>query len=252
MTVWFFTLISVTIVSLISLIGIFTLSIRTDRLKTLILSLVSFAVGGLLGDALIHLIPESFEQLGPGPLTSLLIILGLLLFFVLEKFLRWQHCHIPTSADHIHPVATMNLVGDAVHNLMDGIIIAVGFSTSTPIGVATTLAVIFHEIPQEIGDLGILMHKGLSVWRALGLNFLSSLTSFAGAILALTVGPHVTDFAAYCLPITAGGFLYIAGSDLIPELHHSEDRLSTSVKQLAFIVLGVGMMAILAFVEQRS
>jgi zinc and cadmium transporter len=250
MTVWLYTLASVLIVSLISLVGIFTLSIKVEHLKTAVLSMVSFAVGGLFGDALIHLIPESFEQLGSGPLASLLIVLGILLFFALEKLLRWQHCHIPTSADHLHPVSTLNLVGDAAHNLMDGMIIAVGFSASTSIGIATTLAVILHEIPQEIGDLGILMHKGLSLPKALVLNFLSALMSFIGAIFALLIGPHVTEFTAYCLPITAGGFLYIAGSDLIPELHHGEDiRLSTSVKQLGFIMLGVGVMFILVFVE---
>jgi len=247
---WLPTLLSVTIVSLISFIGIFTLSIKIERLKTLMLYLVSFAVGGLFGDALIHLIPESFEQLGSKPLTSLFIVFGILLFFSLEKFLHWQHCHIPTSQDHIHPVATINIVGDAVHNFMDGIIIAVGFSTSISVGIATTLAVILHEIPQEIGDLGILIHKGLSIPKALSLNFLSALMSFAGAILALMIGPHVTELTAYCLPITAGGFLYIAGSDLIPELHHGGDmRLSTSLKQLGFIILGVGIMFILAFWE---
>ena len=241
---------SVALVSLISLIGIFTLSIKPERLKTFIMSMVSFAVGGLFGDALIHLIPESFEQLGSGPVTSIFILLGLLIFFSLEKFLRWQHCHIPTSENHIHPVATLNLVGDAVHNLMDGVIIAVGFSTSVPIGMATTLAVIFHEIPQEIGDLGILIHNGLSIKKAMALNFLSALTSFVGAAFALAIGPHVAGFTAYCLPITAGGFLYIAGSDLIPELHHGEEvRLSTSLKQLTFIMLGIAVMAILAFLE---
>ena len=250
MVVWLYTLGSVSIVSLISLIGIFTLSMKIERLKNMILILVSFAVGGLFGDALIHLIPESFRQLGSGPITSLFIVLGILLFFSLEKFLRWQHCHIPTSADHIHPVAALNLVGDAVHNFMDGIIIAVGFLTSIPIGLATTLAVVFHEIPQEIGDFGILTYKGLSVRKALTLNFFSALTSFVGAILALVIGPHVAAFTTYCLPITAGGFLYIAGSDLIPELHHGEDmRLSTSLKQLGFIMLGVAIMVVLAFLE---
>lgn len=250
MAVWTFTLASVALVSLISLIGIFTLLVKMDRLKKIILYLVSFAVGGLFGDALIHLIPESFDQLGSGPRTSLFIVLGILLFFVLEKILRWQHCHIPASKDHIHPVAALNLAGDAVHNFMDGIIIAVGFSASIPIGIATTLAVIFHEIPQEIGDLGVLIHKGLSIPKALSLNFISSLMSFVGAALALAAGPHMEQFTAYCLPVTAGGFLYIAGSDLIPELHHGEDvRLSTSLKQLGFIMLGVGVMAALAFLE---
>lgn len=250
MSVWINTLMSVGIVSLISLIGIFTLTFKPERLKSMILLMVSFAVGGLFGDALIHLIPEAFEELGSGPMTSLLIVLGIFLFFILEKFLHWQHCHVPTSEDHIHPVAMINLVGDAVHNLMDGVIIAVGFMAGPEIGFATTLAVVFHEIPQEIGDLGILMHKGLSVQKALMLNFLSALMAFAGAILALWIGPKVTGFTAYCLPVTAGGFLYIAGSDLIPELHHGHDvNLKNSVKQLAFMLLGVGVMVLLTFLE---
>ncbi len=248
--VWVYTFLSVGLVSLISLIGIFTITLKPERLKGMVLTMVSFAVGGLFGDALIHLIPEAFEQLGSGPVTSLLIVVGIFLFFALEKFLRWQHCHIPTSENHIHPVATINLVGDAVHNLMDGVIIAVGFLASPQIGFATTLAVIFHEIPQEIGDLGILIHKGLSIKKALFLNFLSALMSFAGAMIALVIGPKIAGFTAYCLPVIAGGFLYIAGSDLIPELHHGHDvNFRNSAKQLIFMVLGVGIMVLLAFLE---
>ena len=248
--VWVYTLVSVVVVSLISLIGVVTLAFNPERLKKMILYLVSFAVGGLFGDAVIHLIPEAFKKLGFGLNTSLLILAGLLLFFSLEKFLRWQHCHVPTSEDHVHPVVTLNLVGDAVHNFMDGIIIAASFSVSIPVGLTTTLAVILHEIPQEIGDFGILIHKEMSIPKALKLNFLTSLTAIAGAVLALWIGPHIEGFTSFVLPITAGGFLYIAGSDLIPELHHSDHvKLSTSLKQLLLIILGIAIMALLVFLD---
>ncbi len=250
MKVWIYTLVSVSIVSLISLVGVFLLSFDQKRLKKILLYLVSFAVGGLFGDALIHLIPESFEQLGSSLATSIYIIVGILLFFILEKFLHWQHCHIPTSKEHIHPVATINLVGDAFHNLMDGILIGASFLAGPHIGITTTIAVILHEIPQEIGDFGILIFKGLSIPKALMLNFLSGLTAILGAVISLTIGPHVAGYSAVLLPITAGGFLYIAGSDLIPELHHGSDvTVKMSVMQFVCIVLGVAVMALLTFIE---
>ena len=174
-------------------------------------------------------------------------------FFVLEKFSRWQHCHIPTSSEHAHhahPVVALNLIGDAVHNLIDGMIIAASFSASIPIGITTTLAVLLHEIPQEIGDFGILIHGGLSVQKALLFNFFSALTSLVGAIIILVTGPWIASYSVYLLPITAGGFLYIAGSDLIPELHHGSDvKISTSVGQFLMIILGIGVMALLMFLE---
>ena len=251
MTIWIYTIVSVVIVSLISLIGVFTLALKKDRLQKILLFLVSFAVGGLFGDALIHLIPESFEKLGFRLLTSLGILSGILLFFVLEKFLRWQHCHIPACHDHTHPVVTLNLVGNTVHNLIDGMIIAASFLVSVPIGITTTLAVVLHEIPQELGHFGILVHGGLSVKKALIYNFLSALASIAGAILLLIVGPHIQGLTLYLLPITAGGFLYIAGSDLIPELHHGTDvKFSTSLIQFLLIIFGIGLMALLVVFDK--
>ena len=250
MTVWIYTIVSVTIVSALSLIGVFTLAFNKEKLKSILLFLVSFAVGGLFGDAIIHLIPESFKRLGANLTTSLCIIGGILFFFVLEKFLRWRHCHIPSSNEHIHPVATLNIVGDAVHNFIDGMVIAASFSVSIPIGMATSLAVILHEIPQEIGDFGILLYGGFSIKKALIFNFLSALTALVGALLFLMIGPYIKGYELYLLPITAGGFLYIAGSDLIPELHHkSEVTIPMAVGQFLMIVLGVGLMATLIFLE---
>ncbi|MCR4337501.1 MAG: ZIP family metal transporter [Candidatus Omnitrophica bacterium] len=244
-----YTFLSLIVVSLLSLVGVFTLSLNRERLKKILLYLVSFAVGGLLGDAFIHLLPETFEKIGFNITVSLLVLLGLVLFFILEKFLRWQHCHIPTSSEHRHPMVALNLIGDAVHNALDGMIIASSFMISPAIGLATTLAVIFHEIPQEIGDFGILVHGGLSVKKALQYNLFSALAAFVGAGVVFVVGPHIQEYLVYILPITAGGFLYIAGSDLIPELHQHDARISTSAGQLIAILLGISVMALLAFIE---
>lgn len=248
MKIWVFTMVSVLIASVISLIGVFTLSLNPDRVKKGLLFLVSFAVGGLFGDVFIHLLPESFEKLGANLTTSLYIILGFLIFFVLEKLIRWRHYNMHTSEEHVHPVVTMNLVGDAVHNLIDGMLIGASYTVSMSIGVTTTLAIILHEIPQEIGDFGILLHGGLSVRRALAFNFLSGLIAILGAIISLTIGRYVEGYTGALLPITAGGLLYVAGPDLIPELQQ-EVKISVSVGQFTSIVLGVGIMALLVLVE---
>ncbi|MDP2921009.1 MAG: ZIP family metal transporter [Candidatus Omnitrophota bacterium] len=250
MKVWLWTLGSVMVISLISLVGVATLSINKTKLRAMLLFMVSFAVGGLFGDAFIHLLPQSFEALGANLKTSLYILAGIFIFFILEKFIRWRHCHIPTSKEHIHPVATLNIIGDGVHNMLDGMIVAASFAVSVPIGIATTLAVILHEIPQEIGDFGILIHSGMSAQKALFFNFLSALTAIVGAITALLLESRIKGFSSYLLPITAGGFLYIGGSDLIPELHKEDHvKISTSLAQLSAIMLGIGIMALLVFVE---
>lgn len=248
MVAWIYSVVSVFLISLVSLIGVLALSLNRDRLAKLTLFLVSLAVGGLFGDAFIHLLPESFQELGTNLSVSLYVISGILIFFVLEKFLRWRHCHIPTSEEHMHPLATINLVGDAVHNLIDGMLVGASYMVSLPIGIATTLAVIMHEIPQEVGDFGVLIHAGLSVKKALALNFLSALTAMLGVILAIVLGSEIEGFSLSLLPIAAGGFLYIAGSDLIPELHH-EVKVLRSLLQFVMILLGVGVMALLIFLE---
>ena len=250
MVVWVYTLTSVILVSALSLVGIFTLSLNKNRLQKILLYLVSFAAGGLFGDALIHLLPESFERLGAKLSTSLYIVSGILIFFILEKFVRWRHCHVPTDQSHLHPVVTMNLLGDGLHNLIDGMIIGATYMVSIPLGITTTLAVVLHEIPQEIGDFGVLIYGGLSTAKALAFNLLTASVSIAGALISLCVGPLIGDYAVTLLPITAGGFLYIAGSDLVPELQQECDvNVSSAVLQFIFMILGIGVMALLVFLE---
>lgn len=244
--IWFYTIISVLIISLISLVGIFTLSINTKVLKKILLILVSFAAGSLLGDVFIHLIPEMVKNGGFSLLASLFLLLGIMVFFVLEKILHWRHCHVPTSENHPHPVGLMNLVGDGLHNFIDGMIIAGAYIVNPALGVATTLAVVLHEIPQEIGDFGILIHAGYSRYKALWFNFISALTSFVGAITILIVGINIESITNFLIPFTAGGFTYIAMSDLIPQLH-KQTGFGKTVLQLIFFLLGIGIMMLLLF-----
>jgi zinc and cadmium transporter len=244
MAIWIYSLLAVTLISLVSLVGIFTLAIKKERLTRLILFMVSFAVGALFGDAFIHLIPEAFEKLGNGVLVPVLILAGILLFFVMEKFILWRHCHYPTTEKHPHPVVFMNLIGDGVHNLFDGMVVAASFMVSIPVGIATTIAVLLHEIPQEIGDFGVLIHGGISIQRALLLNFVSALLAILGAVLSLTMGPYIKDYAVFVLPLTAGGFIYMAGSDLIPFLH-DEPSGRRALLQFLFILLGIMVMFLL-------
>lgn len=248
MAIWIYTILSVALVSSISLIGVFFLSLNEKLLRKILIFLVSFAVGGLFGDAFIHLLPESFEKLGSNLSTSLLILAGIFLFFVLEKFIRWRHCHVPpASHSHEHPLVTMNFIGDGAHNMIDGMLIAASYIVSIPLGMTTTLAIILHEIPQEVGNFGVFVHAGLSVKKALLLNFSTAIFSFLGAIIALVAATYIAGFALLMLPITAGGFIYVAGSDLMPELHH-EGKASTSAYQFISILLGIGMLALLTLV----
>src|SRR3989344_1722071 len=246
---WLYALESVFLLSLISLIGIAALSIKSKRLQKFLIYVISFSAGALLGDAFIHLIPEISKPAGLTIQISVYILAGIILFFILEKILHWQHCHEPETKSHIHPFAYINLVGDAFHNFLDGIIIAASYLISVPVGLATTIAVVFHEIPQEIGDFSILIHGGFSKSKALALNFLSALAAILGAILTLWLGSTITNLEIILTAIAAGGFIYIASSDLIPELHKHSTKLSLSLLQLIAFILGILVMAALLLLE---
>ena len=248
MNIWGYTFASVILVSFISFIGVFFLSLKEERLNRILLFLISIAVGGLFGDAIIHLIPQSYTELENQLVVSVLILTGIMAFFLVEKGIRWRHCHVPTSELHIHPVVALNIIGDGVHNLIDGMLIGASYGVSIYIGLTTTLAVVLHEIPQEVGDFGVLIHGGFSVKKALLFNFLSATMAIIGGITALLVGPHVQNFSLYMLPITAGGFIYIAAADLIPELQH-ECGLSISLRQFLFVTIGILLMALLVLFE---
>lgn len=249
MDAWVLGILSVLAVSMISLIGVLALWVSDKKLKKVFIYLVSFAAGGLLGDAFLHLLPEAAEETGLGITTSLLIIVGILSSFAVEKFLQWRHCHIPTSNEHPHSFAYMNLFGDAVHNLIDGLIIGGSYIASIPLGIATTIAVIFHEVPQELGDFSVLVYGGFNKKKALMFNFLTALTAIVGAIIAFVVGSTIGGFVPLLVPFAAGNFIYIAGSDLIPELRKDTPEPKKAALQMLSLVLGVLPMLLLLLLE---
>jgi len=254
---WAYTLVAVSVVSLLSLVGVLTIARDRKRLESLLGVLVSLAAGVLLGSAMIHLLPEAADQLSNDLLVSGLFLAGFLGFFLLEGSL-WQHHHhfgdephVPQghAHGHHHPVVAMNLIGDGAHNFIDGMVIAAAFAADARLGLVTTLAVVAHEVPQEIGDFGVLVFGGLSVRKALWFNFLSSTMAIAGALLVLTVGGRFQNLIAVLLPLTAGSFLYIAAADLIPELHRHDAPRRQRVLHTATLLLGVALMVLLRVVE---
>jgi zinc and cadmium transporter len=247
MHVSFLILISVLGVSLASLSGVFLLLLNHRFLERILPALVSFSTGALLGDVFLHMLPEMTEE-GASSRSWLIVLGGILASFILEKFIHWHHCHVVECEEHHHPLGVMNLVGDFLHNAIDGVLIAGSFLVSVELGIATTVAVLFHEIPQEIGDVGILLYSGYSRWRTVLFNLGTALSAVIGAVIVIGLQTSSAGVAAFLLPFAAGNFLYIAGSDLIPELH-KETAPERSLIQLIGIVIGIGVMALLLFME---
>jgi zinc and cadmium transporter len=212
--------------------------------------LVSFATGALLGAALLGLLPHAIEGAGlvDAHEIGLTLLCGLLVFFVLEKLVLWRHCHqdiceghVPHDHDRDAASASLILIGDGFHNILDGVLIAAAFMTDVHLGIVTAVAVTAHEIPQEVGDLAILLHSGMTRGRALTLNLLTSVTSVLGGVAAYFLLADVTRLLPYAIAIAASSFLYIAVADLIPGLHRRVDP-GSGVKQFIFIVLGVAVI----------
>ncbi|MFA5773467.1 MAG: ZIP family metal transporter [Candidatus Paceibacterota bacterium] len=245
---YLYAFVSVIIVSLVSLVGVLSLSLREEVLKKYINFFISLAIGALLGDAFIHIIPETFKSNLGANLSSILVIAGILLFFVIEKFIHWHHHGEDKDESGIHPVGKLILFTDGFHNFIDGAIIGASFLVSIPVGIATTLAVVLHEIPQEIGDFAVLIHSGYTKKRALWLNFISALASVLGLAIVFIFGNIVENVALWFIPIAAGGFIYIAVADLIPELHKTKE-LKHSIIQLGIIMLGIISMLALLLLE---
>lgn len=244
--IWGYTLGAVALVSLLSLVG--AVVVYSSKLMQRALELlISFAAGALLGDAFLHIVPEIAEsEAGFTIGASFSLLAGVVAFFILEKVLHWHHAHLP-SEEVMHPVAVSNLIGDALHNLIDGVIIAGAFVVSTKVGIATAIAVALHEIPQELGDFAILIHAGLKPKRALLLNFMTALAAVAGAIITLLLAQGEMVERIF-LPFTAGAFVYIAGTDLIPELHKEPEPRKSIIQAIALIV-GIAVMASLLALE---
>ena len=225
----------------------FFLSLGESRRAALLPHLVSFATGALLGAAFLGLLPHSVESIGTGGAhkVGLALLLGILTFFLLEKFVLWRHCHddpcemhSPSHEARDAASARMILAGDSFHNVLDGVLVAAAFMTDPKLGIVTALAVCAHEIPQEVGDVAILLHGGYSRGRALALNLLTSLTSIIGGVVAYFALTTALNLLPYALAFAAASFIYVAVADLIPGLHRRVD-LRAGVEQVLFIGLGV-------------
>jgi len=237
-------MISTFIISLISFIGIFTLALKERLLDKIVLFLVSLSAGALMGGAFVHLLPESVE-LSRGLDVFLFVLVGFALFFLIEKVLHWRHCH--KGECEVHTFTYMNLIGDSIHNFIDGLIMATSFVVSIPLGMTTTMAIALHEIPQEIGDFGVLIYGGFGKRKAIILNFLIALTAVIGGLIGFFISNIVENVKLFILPFAAGGFLYIAASDLIPEIR-KETSLKKSMIYFGIFILGIFIMYAVTFI----
>jgi len=238
------------VISLVSLSGVFVLWLEPERLRRWIPNMVGLAVGVLLGDAFIHLIPDAVARHGNVGEVCLAVLGGVFLFFVLEKLVRWRHDHEPIAspgANQILPMARMNPIGDAVHNFIDGILIAGSFWVDPWLGATTTLAIVAHEIPQEIGDVGALIHGGYKPAEAIRYNFYCSMTVLAGIAATWLLGHYAEQSLTLLLPLAAGGFIYIAASDFIPALHATQSEPAWG--QVITFAFGIGFMQSVAVLE---
>lgn len=234
-------LISTFIVSLISLVGVITLAIKDKLLQKILFCLIAFSAGALIGSAFLHILPDALEKLNSEAVFSYLIF-GIVMFFLLEKYFCWRHCH--ESGCAVHAFTYLNLVGDSFHNFLDGMVIAAGFVVSVKLGIVTTLAIIFHEIPQELGDFGVLVYGGFTKKKALICNFLIALLAMIGAVAGYFLSDFAKGFSNFILPFTAGGFIYIAASDLIPEIHKENDSVRSILGLVSFLS-GIIFMALI-------
>lgn len=205
------------LVSLLGFAGIFSLSMRENALKRIIFILTSFAIGGLLGGAFFHLLPESIESM-EAEQAFMIVLAGFLIFLLIETYFHWHHC----SECDIHPYSYLMIIGDAIHNLIDGLVISGSFLVGVPFGIVTTLVIFGHEFPQQLGIFGVLIHGGMDRKKALLYGYLSQSTVILGGVGGYFLSSSLESLSSMLIPFAAGGFIYIAASDLVPEMHKEE------------------------------
>ena len=226
------------VIALIAFVGVFTLAMKEHLLNKILLVLVSLSAGALMGGAFLHLLPEAVESSEGGDILGFVLV-GFILFFIIEKVLHWRHCH--KGKCDVHTFQYMNLIGDSVHNFIDGLIIAASFIVSIPLGITTTVAIAAHEIPQEIGDFGVLIYGGFEKKKAILLNFAVALTVVIGGIVGYLISKSVEQAVVFLIPFAAGGFIYIAATDLIPEIK-KELNIKKSMATMLVFICGILIM----------
>jgi zinc and cadmium transporter len=231
-------------IAFIAFIGIFTLSINEKILNKILIVLVSLSAGALMGGAFLHLIPESIEK-SNGTDIFFIILLGFIIFFIIEKILHWRHCH--DGKCDVHTFHYMNLIGDSIHNFIDGLIIAASYIVSIPLGFTTTIAIVAHEIPQEIGDFGVLIYGGFEKKKAILLNFLVAFTIVFGGLVGYLISNIIEKSVYILLSFAAGGFLYIAATDLIPEIK-KETNIKKSISTMSIFIVGILIMGLIKII----
>jgi zinc and cadmium transporter len=226
-------------------VAVIFLYFREETLHKIILFLVSLSAGALMGGAFLHLLPEASQEIEIDKLY-LIVLFSFVFFFFMEKLLFWRHCHKEDC--QIHTFGYMNLFGDALHNFIDGLIIASTFLVDFNLGIATTIAIALHEIPQEIGDFGVLIHAGFERKKALILNYVVAFTVVLGGIAGYFLSYVINDVIPYLLPFAAGGFIYIAASDLMPEIR-KEANIKRSINSFVIFILGIVLMYIIKIIN---
>ena len=241
MTIFLWILAGGVAMSALALVGSVTLLLEEDTLQRLLLPLVAFAAGSLLGGAFFHMVPGALEETGSSATVFAWMLAGFAVFLVLEQFLHWHHCHRDV-AECREPLTYLVLIGDGLHNFMGGLAVASAFLVDLRLGLSTWLAAAAHEIPQELGDFGVLVHGGWPKGRALAFNVASALTFLVGSVIAYLASFEID--VTFLLPFAAGNFVYIAASDLVPEVNRDHGVAKNLVHTAAFVA-GLGLLYVI-------
>lgn len=223
------------------------LYIKKEIVPKILLSLVSLSAGALMGGAFLHLLPESIESGVDFEVSGVIVLVAFLAFLIIEKIFHWRHCH--KDGCEVHHIGKMNLIGDFIHNFIDGLVIAASFLVDFNVGIATTLAIALHEIPQEVGDFGVLLYSGYEKKKALLYNYLVASTVILGGLVGFFFNFIIGGIMPYLLPFAAGGFIYISASDLIPEIRKERD-IKKSMISLSIFILGLLFMFLIKFIHE--
>lgn len=262
MPTFFWIVISTFVVAALSLVGIALMFLKEKFFNGLLLTLVALSAGAMLGNVAFHLFPEMLEMVEEGKVSmfaSMLLFTGAFVFsFLFEKMFVWRHCHGSSHHNgagsahackhHVKPYAQLALLSDGIHNVIDGLVIAASFVLSPALGVTTTCAIALHEVPQELGDYAVIVHGGYKKRRALFLNYLAASTVIIGGIVGYYLSTSIDVAVPLLLPFAAGGFLYIAAADLMPELKH-EEKSSQAILHTGIFLLGIAIMAVTSLME---